>query len=67
MTFDEAQLVAAALVFGQCELCRDPWDKPYLENGRRVWRRCENTATREVIDGSGRLRICEEHFKGAAS
>jgi len=52
-----------------CELCRDPIDKPYIdEGGARRWRACPNPATRQVLDDSGRtLNICEEHFAKEAS
>lgn len=50
---------------GNCELCRDPFDKPFVdEGGAKVWRACPNIATHVVKDEKGRsLRICEKHFQ----
>jgi hypothetical protein len=53
-----------------CELCRDPFDKPHIdEHGAKRWRPCLNHATRQVLDvGKGRmLNICEKHFAKEAS
>ena len=63
--FDDGVLAGARDGKDLCEVCIDPIDKPFVdEGGAKRWRPCPNSAAHTVTDGRDKMRVCEEHYGG---
>lgn len=63
----EAAIRDAEIQDNGCQLCIDPIDKPYVdEGGAQRWRACPNPAAHVVDHNGHKLRVCEDHFQKGA-